>query len=386
MAIGQRPDRAVPRPGDVVARASTCSPPATAAGTAEPGGGHQVLRARWVLVGVLPLRHRPRLRRDRLDQPRRRSSTRSPARVPVERNDTLVLAGIALLLVGLGFKVAAVPVPRLDARRLPGRADAGHRRSWRRSARSPRSPPWCGCSSSALPFYRDDWRPAIWVLAVLSLVVGSVLAVVQTDVKRMLAYSSISHAGFILVGVEAAGHRAGEADTGAGIPATLVYLLAYAVLVVGTFAVVALVARRGDRRDRPRLVPRASASSTRRWRSRSPCSSSPRPACRSRAASSPSSASSAPPSTSTATRIAIIAMVASVIGAFLYLRIIVATWLQGGEAAVAAERRATRAGGGADPARQRRGDRRRGGVHAGRRASSPAGCSTPPSRPRQFAR
>ena len=84
------------------------------------------------------------------------------------------------------------------------------------------------------------------MLAVLSLVVGSVLAVVQTDVKRMLAYSSISHAGFILVGVEAAGHRAGDADSGSGVPASLVYLLAYAVLVIGTFAVVALVARRGD--------------------------------------------------------------------------------------------------------------------------------------------
>ena len=97
-----------------------------------------------------------------------------------------------------------------------------------------------------LPFYRDDWRPAIWVLAVLSLVVGSFLAVVQTDVKRMLAYSSISHAGFILVGVEAAAHRAGEADSGLGVPSVLVYLLAYAVMVAGTFGVVTLVARRGD--------------------------------------------------------------------------------------------------------------------------------------------
>jgi NADH-quinone oxidoreductase subunit N len=98
-----------------------------------------------------------------------------------------------------------------------------------------------------LPAFRDDWRPAIWLLAVLSLVVGSVLAVVQTDVKRMLAYSSISHAGFILVGVEAAAHRAGEADSGLGVPSALVYLLAYAVMVAGTFGVVALIARRGDR-------------------------------------------------------------------------------------------------------------------------------------------
>ena len=84
------------------------------------------------------------------------------------------------------------------------------------------------------------------MLAVLSLVVGSFIAVVQTDVKRMLAYSSISHAGFILVGVEAAGHRAGEVDSGLGVPSVVVYLLAYAVLVAGTFAIVALVARLGD--------------------------------------------------------------------------------------------------------------------------------------------
>ena len=68
----------------------------------------------------------------------------------------------------------------------------------------------------ALPHWRDDWRPAIWVLAVLSLVVGSVLAVTQTNVKRMLAYSSISHAGFILLGVEAASHT-GSADASDGI-------------------------------------------------------------------------------------------------------------------------------------------------------------------------
>ena len=79
------------------------------------------------------------------------------------------------------------------------------------------------------------------------MVVGSFLAVVQTDVKRMLAYSSISHVGFMLVGVEAAGRTAGEVDAGLGVPSTLFYLFTYAIIVIGTFAVVALVARRGDR-------------------------------------------------------------------------------------------------------------------------------------------
>jgi NADH-quinone oxidoreductase subunit N len=165
--------------------------------------------------------------------------------VPIERNDALVLAGVALLLVGLGFKVAAVPF-----------------HVWTPDVYQGAPTPVTGFMASvgkvaafaallrvfvvALPFYRDDWQPAIWILAVLSLVVGSFLAVVQTDVKRMLAYSSISHAGFILVGVEAAAHRAGEPDSGLGVPSVLVYLLAYAVLVAGTFAIVALVARHGD--------------------------------------------------------------------------------------------------------------------------------------------
>jgi NADH-quinone oxidoreductase subunit N len=166
--------------------------------------------------------------------------------VPVERNDTLVLAGIALLLVGLGFKVAAVPFHIWTPDVYQGAptpvtafmASVGKVAAFGALMR---------VFVVGLPAFRDDWRPAIWVLAVLSLVAGSVLAVVQTDVKRMLAYSSISHAGFILVGVEAAGHRAGQLDSGLGVPSALVYLLAYAVMVAGTFGVVALVARQGDR-------------------------------------------------------------------------------------------------------------------------------------------
>jgi NADH-quinone oxidoreductase subunit N len=95
----------------------------------------------------------------------------------------------------------------------------------------------------ALPFYRDDWRPIIWGLALVTLLVGSFLAVVQTNVKRMLAYSSISHAGFILVGVEAAAHGAGEADPGPGMSSVVLYLMLYSVLVIGSFGVVAVVAR-----------------------------------------------------------------------------------------------------------------------------------------------
>jgi NADH-quinone oxidoreductase subunit N len=80
----------------------------------------------------------------------------------------------------------------------------------------------------------------VYALAVATLLVGAVLAVVQTDVKRMLAYSSINHAGFILVAVQAA--------TLEGVSAALFYLAAYTFMVIGSFAVVTLVSRRGDAR------------------------------------------------------------------------------------------------------------------------------------------
>jgi NADH-quinone oxidoreductase subunit N len=85
----------------------------------------------------------------------------------------------------------------------------------------------------------------VLVLAIVTLLVGSVLAVIQTDVKRMLAYSSISHAGFILVGLEAASHVS-KADSSLGVSSAMAYLFVYGVLVVGTLAVVSLIAGKGD--------------------------------------------------------------------------------------------------------------------------------------------
>jgi NADH-quinone oxidoreductase subunit N len=157
-------------------------------------------------------------------------------------NESLALAGTALLIVGLGFKVAAVPFHLWAPDVYQGAptpvtafmASVGKVAAFAAMLR---------VLVIALPFYRNDWRPIIWVLALLSLVIGSVLAVVQTNVKRMLAYSSISHAGFILVGVEAAAHGAGEADPGPGMPAVVLYLLLYSVLVIGSFAVVTVVSR-----------------------------------------------------------------------------------------------------------------------------------------------
>ncbi|KAA0235675.1 MAG: NAD(P)H-quinone oxidoreductase subunit 2, chloroplastic [Acidimicrobiales bacterium] len=160
----------------------------------------------------------------------------SPTGVVLSENG-LLLGGFALLLVGFGFKVAAVPF-----------------HAWAPDVYQGAPTPVTAFMASAvkaggfaamlrvfvLTFgtFSGDWQPVVFALAVLSLLVGSVLAIVQTNVKRMLAYSSIAHAGFILVGVEVA--------TEQGTAAALFYLAAYTFMVVGSFAVITVVGRKGD--------------------------------------------------------------------------------------------------------------------------------------------
>lgn len=246
--------------------------------------------------------------------------------VTIDGPHPLVLAGLALLIVGLGFKIAAVPFHSWAPDVYQGAptnvtafmASVGKAAAFAAMLR---------VLVVALPFHRDDWRPVVWALAVLTLVLGSVLAVVQSDVKRMLAYSSISHAGFILVGVEAAGHQAGGMEPGNGMPSVMTYLLVYAILTVGSFAVVSLVGRsnggdtsldafRGLARTHPTvalgltvlLLAQAGVPFTSgfiaKW----------------------GVIQAAVEEQSYA--IAIIAMLAAVIAAFLYLRIMVSVWLE----------------------------------------------------------
>jgi NADH-quinone oxidoreductase subunit N len=149
----------------------------------------------------------------------------------------LLLAGFALLLVGFGFKIAAVPF-----------------HSWTPDVYQGSPTPIVAFMASgvkaagfagllrvflvAFEPFSADWKPYVYVLAVATMLVGSVLAVVQTDVKRMLAYSSINHAGFILIGVQAASSE--------GIAGALFYLAAYTFMVAGSFGVVTVLTRKGD--------------------------------------------------------------------------------------------------------------------------------------------
>jgi len=151
----------------------------------------------------------------------------------------VLLGGFALLLVGLGFKVAAVPFHMWTPDVYQGSPTpvTGFMAA---AAKAAGFAALLRIFFSAFGTHQLDWKPIVWALAVLSMVVGSVLAVVQSDVKRMLAYSSISHAGFILIGLQAANDR--------GIAGSLFYLLAYTFLILGSFATVAIVSRKGDTR------------------------------------------------------------------------------------------------------------------------------------------
>ncbi len=237
-------------------------------------------------------------------------------------DDALLLGGFALLLVGFGFKIAAVPF-----------------HAWTPDVYQGAPSPIVAFMASVVKVaafaalmrvfvegfgsYSDDWQPAIYALAVVTLVVGSVRAVAQTDVKRMLAFSSISHAGFILLGVQAATER--------GVAASLFYLAVYTFMTVGSFGVITLVGREGDSRhdlsdyrglarSRPALalgftillLAQAGVPFTAGFMAKFEVIS---------AAADAHSY-----------WLAVVAMVSAVVAAFLYLRIVVAMYLEDGDA------------------------------------------------------
>ena len=149
----------------------------------------------------------------------------------------VLLGGLALLLVGFGFKVAAVPFHMWSPDVYQGSPSpvSGFMAS---VAKAGAFAALLRVFVTAFPTQRADWQPIVWVMAVLSLVLGAVVALSQRDVKRMMAYSSINHVGFILLGL--------EVGTAKGVAASLYYLFAYLFLSLGSFAVISVVAGPGD--------------------------------------------------------------------------------------------------------------------------------------------
>ena len=171
----------------------------------------------------------------------------------------LLFAGAAMMLVGFGFKIATAPFHVWTPDVYEGAPTPV-------TAFMAAGPKAAGFASFlrvflfAFPFVvvtanpsvagriHSAWLAALVVIAILTMTVGNVVAIAQNNVKRMLAYSSIAHAGYALVGFIAAGAASDIEQRNAAIAAVIFYLLTYAIMNLGAFAVVQLIARSGDRR------------------------------------------------------------------------------------------------------------------------------------------
>ena len=156
-------------------------------------------------------------------------------------NGSLLLIGMGMLAVGLFFKVGAAPFQAWTPDVYQGAPTAV-------TAFMAACTKIAAFGAMLRLFYvafgsdRWTWQPMMWVIAILTMVVGAVLAVVQTDVKRMLAYSSVAHTGFLLtgvLGVQSASELTGGEVT--SLQAVLFYLTTYGFAMIGAFAVVTLV-------------------------------------------------------------------------------------------------------------------------------------------------
>src|SRR5687767_433857 len=169
----------------------------------------------------------------------------------------LLFAGAAMMLVGFGFKIATAPFhiwtpdvyegapTPVTAFMAAGPKAAGFASFMRVFVFG--LPLVVSSYSNAGEHLHQAWVGALVVMAILTMTLGNVVAIVQINVKRMLAYSSIAHAGYALIGCIAAG-ATDPTQRNRAVTAVMFYLLTYAVMNIGAFAVVQLIARSGDRR------------------------------------------------------------------------------------------------------------------------------------------
>jgi len=153
------------------------------------------------------------------------------------QHDTMLLLGLGLLLVGFGFKVAAVPFHMWAPDVYDGSPTpvTGYMATAVKAAAFAALFRLLGEAFGAVP----AWREIVWWLAVATMVVGNLIALAQRSFKRMLAYSSIAHAGYLLVAV--------AAGTAAGSAAFVFYLVAYTLMTVAAFALLAAKGTGGER-------------------------------------------------------------------------------------------------------------------------------------------
>jgi NADH-quinone oxidoreductase subunit N len=151
----------------------------------------------------------------------------------------LALVALGLLIVGFAFKVSAVPFHMWAPDAYEG-APTMVTGFMSTGVKAAAFAAFARVLLSAFGSLHAQWTPVIWVIAAATMILGTVVGVAQTNVKRMLAYSSIAHAGYILVGLVSASNTAN--DTGKA--AVLFYLLAYGITNLAAFGVIALLGTR----------------------------------------------------------------------------------------------------------------------------------------------
>jgi NADH-quinone oxidoreductase subunit N len=179
-------------------------------------------------------------------------------RVSTSQFPALLLVGAAMLIIGFGFKIASVPfhvwtpdvyegAPTPVTAFMAVGSKAAAFASFLRVF-TVGFPLAAGISTGVAATLHDTWLTALTVIAILTMTVGNIAAIVQNNVKRMLAYSSIAHAGYALVGFIGAGAAANVAQRDEGIVAVAFYMLGYTVTNLGAFAIVTLLGQKNDRR------------------------------------------------------------------------------------------------------------------------------------------
>ncbi len=189
--------------------------------------------------------------------------TTNIAEIATRLNDSqyppLLFAGAAMLLVGFGFKIASAPfhvwtpdvyegAPTVVTAFMAAGPKASGFASFIRVFVFGFPFVVATTEPSISNLLHSTWLQVLVVLAITTMTVGNVVAIVQNNVKRLLAYSSIAHAGYALVGFVAAGAALDVDQRNVAIAAVAFYLLTYALMNIGAFAVVQLIARSGDRR------------------------------------------------------------------------------------------------------------------------------------------